>query len=476
MMRKSSLHLIRGLGFGFAFLAAFAGSFALAQPAASSAYRVKKNVREDVSGATLGFSLSAISYSSESAVDSSFQQKAEMKMRFKKDGMFFGDSRLTLGTFSEPQSMYYDLPEAYLGYGDKYNAMTAGRKHETLSFADSFFNFGLIQGHASTDNINFSEGGLTGAMVHYYSGSFGFKAAYMPIFIPNQGPSVKAEDGKIVSSNRWASQPPESFKFGEENKEIIYAIRDYNITDIVANSGYMATAFAGGSEKRPLLQLTYAYKPINELALMRDTFSDITTFKGYVYLTPVVLYHQVGAADLNIDFGKFKSTLSALADQPENKKAIELEAMQTLSPLSIISAYASYDMSTIGRKLEVYVAAAKVTGGEIKDVHADGREASFSFSTSRTQFKNPVRTGIKSDMFYIYNEAVNADVNFTYDQELKGSLLSMLFKYRIFKTGSINMGADLIGMQDDQASSTESNFLAQNRANDRIFGGLTYVF
>lgn len=475
-MHKSSFISIKQLGLGFAFIMAFTCLHALAEPLTASTYHIKKNLKEDNGGASLGFSLSAIGYSSESTVASSFQQQAEMNMRFKKDGMFFADSKLTLGTFSEPQSVYYDLPEAYVGYGDKYNALTVGRKHETLSFADSFFNLGLIQSHFSNDNINFSEGGLTGVMLHYYSGSFGFKAAYNPIFIPNQGPQVKAENGKIVSSNRWAPQPPEQFKFGDQNKEIVYAIREYNISDIILNSGYMGTVFLGGSQARPLLQLTYANQPVSELALSRDTFSDISTFKGYVYLTPVVLYHQVQAADLNIDMGNFKSTLSVLADTPTNKKAIELEAMQTLSPLNIISAYASMDMGSPAQRFEVYAAVAKVTGGEIKDVQANGKEASFSFASSRTLFKNPFRAGVKSDLFYLFNEAVNLDANFTYDQELKGSLLSVLFKYRAFKGGMLNLGADLIGTQNDNASDTDTNFLAQNKANDRVYGGLTYVF
>lgn len=480
-MRQHIRFLLNGLvmviaaGMTFPVMAQPATTSAV-QPSSTSTYRVKKNLREDAAGSTLGFSLSAIGYSSESSVDNSFQQKAEMNMRFKMDGSFFGDSRITLGTFSEPQSMYYDLPEAYLGYGDKYNAITAGRKHETLSFADSFFDLGLIQSHQTTDNINFSEGGLTGLMVHFYTGDFGFKAAYNPVFIPNQGPAVKAEDGKIVSSNRWAQKPPDQFKFGDQNKEIIYAIREYDISDIVLNSGVMGTVFFGGTQARPLLQLTYANQPVNELALSRDTFSDISTFKGYVYLTPVVLMHEVAAGDINLDSGKFKSTFSVITDNPTNKKAVELEAMQTLSPLTMVSVYAAYDMGSPGRELSVYAAAAKVQGGEIKDLQADGKESNISFATGRTQFKNPLRAGIKSDMFYIYNEAVNADVNVTYDQELKGSLLSMLVKYKLFKGGMINVGADLIGMQNDTTSESESNFLAQNKANDRVFGGLTYVF
>ena len=453
------------------------GLSAGAQPLNSSTFRIKKSVKNSEEfGARLGFGLSAINYSSTSLADNSFQQQAQIDMRFKKDGLFFSDSRIIIGTFSEPQSVYYAFPEAYVGYGDKFNAVTAGRKHENLSFADSFFNLGLIQPRFTNDNINFIEGGLTGITLHYFSDGLGFKAGYNPVFIPNQGPAVKAEDGKIISSNRWAPAPPDQFKFGDQNKEIVYAIRDYNISDIVMNSGYMATVYFGGDQQRPVFQFTYAQKPVNELALSRDTFGDIATFKGYVYLTPIVLTHEVQAADLNLDSGKFKSTISVIADKPANKEAIELEAMQTLSPLSIVSFYAALDLGAPEKNLEVYAAFANVSGGEIKDMDRSGKEATFSFASGRTQFKKPVRVGLKSDMFFIYNEAVQADVNFTYDQELKGSLMSMLFKFAATKSLSVNMGADLIGVENDEASETETNFLAQNKANDRVFAGLNYVF
>lgn len=428
--------------------------------------------------ARIDFDLTAISYAEESPNDSSFQQRAQIGLNFKKEGRVFSETDIRVGTFSEPKSLYYAFPEAYIGYGSREANMTLGRKKESLSFADSFFNLGLMQSHQSNDNIYFIEGGLTGLAGHYNGDGFGFAASYNPIFIPNQGPQTNVEDGRIVSSNRWSPSPPSKFKFGDDNKDINYAIRDYELTEIISSqSGYMVTAYIGSNPERPYLRVSYADKPVNEIVLSRDTYSDISTFEGYVYLNPTVITHQIGAADINLDYRNFKTTFSVISDSPVNKDAPDLEYIQTLSPVTVASAYAGLDLSAwMGKKLEIYGAAAVITGGEIKDINNQGQESTFAVASSRTLFKQPVRFGLKSEMFFIYNRALEADVNFTYDQKLKGSLLSAALKFAPTRNLKLNLGADVIGVESELPEDEQGNFLDQNKANDRFFAGVNYAF
>jgi hypothetical protein len=218
-----------------------------------------------------------------------------------------------------------------------------------------------------------------------------------------------------------------------------------------------------------------ANKPINELALSRDTFASISDFKGYVFLTPVVLRHQVFSADVNLDFSNLKSTISVIQDQPENRQAPDLEAIQTLSAMSAVSFYGSIDLEDLVRKkLEVYLSAASIQGGEIQDLTNDGKENLFTFAKSRSLYKKPVKLGVKSEMFFVYNEAVEADFNMTYDQEYKGSLMSIKLSYAPNKNMDFNAGADIIGVEGE--SEDTSNFLSKNQANDRMFLGARYAF
>ncbi|MEK6628048.1 MAG: hypothetical protein AABY53_05435 [Bdellovibrionota bacterium] len=447
-------------------------------PTAISVYKKTKKNNDEKSSATIEFDLKAISYAEASSVDSNSQQQVQIGFNYKKTGTFFSETNLILGSFSEPNSVYYAFPEAYVGYGSSKNNLTIGRKKENLSFVDSFFNLGLMQSNFTNDNINFLEGGLTGISGQLSQGGFGIIAAFMPIFIPNQGPQIKTEDGKAITSNRWAQQPPSKFRIGSEDKNINYVTRDYKLAELMSNSGYMLHLYAGqNNTQRNILTATYAKKPINQIALSRDTFSDISNFEGYVYLSPQVLFHEVQALDLNLDYENIKTTLSYLADQPQNKVAVGSDTIQTLNPLNISSFFISLDLSkSFGRKFEIYMGGASVSGGEIKDLNSQKQESATALAASRTLFKKPIRVGLKNELFFVANNAVETDLMMTYDQELKGSLLSVQIKYSPFKSTKLSLGADVIGVENELPSSLQGNYLDQNKANDRFFAGVNYAF
>jgi hypothetical protein len=388
----------------------------------------------------LKFDLAAISYSSSSPVDDGILQQFQVELDYKRKGDFSAGANFILGSFSTPQSLYYALPEGYISYGDKFTSFNFGRKIENLSQADTNFNLGLMQGFTTNDFINFNQNGLVTLSAHYNTASnVGFYVGYSPMFIPNQGPSVKA--------------------------------------DIVFNSGLIANFYVGEKRERPIFMATYAQKPINELALMRDTFADISTVQGNVFLTPVVLNHEVYSADLNLDSGILKTTFSYITDQPVNKKAPDPETIQTLSAVSVTALYAGLDLTEmLNRKLEIYVMAADISGGEIRDLNSQGQSGSFSFATARTQFKKPIRSGFKGEIATIYNRALKADLNLTYDQQLKGSLLSTKINYAASNNLSFNLAADIIGVENENVDGTQSNYLEQNQGNDRVSAGVGYAF
>ena len=97
-------------------------------------------------------------------------------------------------------------------------------------------------------------------------------------------------------------------------------------------------------------------------------------------------------------------------------------------------------------------------------------------AASRTLFKKPIRVGLKNELFFVANNAVETDLMMTYDQELKGSLLSVQIKYSPFKSTKLSLGADVIGVENELPSSLQGNYLDQNKANDRFFAGVNYAF
>lgn len=475
-MRFHSRHHSKCIAAIFALLM-LASVSAFAETTGTSIVKNKSKKDSEALKTIIELDLKAISYAEASIVDKNSQQQFQVGLSLKKQGTFFTESNLILGTFSEPGSVYYAFPQAFLGYGSADANLAFGRKKNNLSAADSVFNFALLQSGFSNDNINFVEGGLTGLHVHYFTGNFGLNAAFMPIFIPNQGPQTKIEDGRVISSNRWASSPPTTFKEGSQEKNINYAIRDYSLLETISNSGFMLQGYFGKNKARPVISATYAKKPVNEIALSRDMYQDISTAEGFVYLTPVVLSHEVQAIDINLDYENINTSFSYLADQPTNVVAKSPEAIQNLSPLSIISFYASLDLGEVlRRKMKIYTAIAAISGGEVRDLDSQGKESDVSIANSRTLYKMPLRFGVNGEAILLSNSAIETDIAMTYDQELKGSLLSVVMKYVAMKNLKVSLGADIIGTEGELPTSAKGNFLDQHKADDRFFAGVGYAF
>ena len=449
-----------------------------AAPSGTSVTQKRPSRKKPAEPPTVKFDASAIGYSSASPADNGSVQQFQAEMDLVKPGDLSGRFNMLVGAFNTESSFYYALPEAYLAYGDKYASLSGGRKIENFSAVDRIFNFGLFEGHQTNDMINFNRGGLVMLSAHYNTGSnSGFFIGYSPLFVPNQGPQITAKDGKIISGNRWAASPPKQFKFGDQNQEIIYAVSDFNLVDILMNTGIVANAYFGENRERPLLNLSFAKKPINDLVLSRDTFADISTFQGNVILTPHVLFHEIYAADMNLDFGILKTTLSYVQDTPTNKIAPELETIQNLEAIQVTSFYMGADLTRwFGQPVEIYAAAAQIAGGAIKDITSDGQPGSFSFSTSRTQYRRPLKAGVKGELMQISGRPLATDLSMIYDQELKGSLLSAKFRYAVNQNLNLSLAADIIGVESEIADGTQSNFLDQNQANDRISAGVGYAF
>ena len=437
-----------------------------------------EKINTDTPNLNLDVSLLGIDYLSTSEADSAFQQKAQVDLGYKNSIQFFdlGFSALA-GSFSLPHSSFFALPEAFLVISSNKhkNFLALGRKIQNFSFLDQQLNTGLYNPYFSNDFINYKTQGLVGVHTGLQNSIFGINAGYYPYYLPNQGPQVYAENGEIRTSNRWAQRPPARFQFGSQNKEIVYAIRDYDLKDIVNHSGYAVSTFLGFSDERPWMNASYSRKPISEIPLSRDTYGTAVNFSGQVKLSPVVTYSQTKSLDLNLDKSFFKSTLSYLEDQPENTVAVENETLQILEPLKIYGAWFSVDLSNwLGRSLISEVSYSEIYGGSIKDLLADGRPSLFTFSSQRTLFKKPLSFKIQTELFSIRNKPVVTSVKWTYDEFYKGSLLSGLVKYQALTKMNLNMGFDFLGVEDETANG--DHFLKSNQANSRVYGGLDYAF
>jgi hypothetical protein len=190
-----------------------------------------------------------------------------------------------------------------------------------------------------------------------------------------------------------------------------------------------------------------------------------------------VTYHEVKSADVNFDFKNIQTSFSYIEDRVQNKTAAENETLQNLKPLQVYGVYVAADLSPwVHRQLILSLAAAEMKGGDISDIDNQGKESILTFSTRRTQFKSPVTVGVASELVFVRSKPITSQVRWTYDRTFKGSLLSAQFGYEVLARMNLQLGADIVGVEQQLPEDASSNFLQENQANDRVYGGLTYVF
>lgn len=454
-------------------------SFELKQNA-SVAQLAKTNT--SVFKSALKFNLTGMNYFSDSSADQSFQQNINLDLDVKGSrGEFFYKTQAVMGLYSEVHSDYYAVPEVFIGYGQTQNyKLTVGREIFIFNELDQFSNLGLFNSYFSNDLINYKMQGLIGLHFLMHQGGWGIQAGINPIYLPNQGPQVHEKDGHITSTNRWAPRPPTEFQFNNENKPIQYAIRNYSFSEIIFHPGETFSFFYGDSPQRPLVKLSYAYKPVNEIALSRENYGDTNkNMDVHVNLSPVVTYQTIKSVDFNLQpTNAVSTTLSYIDEQPYNQEANEYETRQWLNPMKIYGITSAIDLQNfLNNPIHLILGYSIVEGGTIQDL-TQGREPGlFTFSKYRTQFQHPLTIGLQSEnQFFKLKKATVTNVKWTYDQKVKGSLFSLNISQEAFDQVRMNVGCDILGVRDINDEVSVDSFLSKNQSHDRIFGGLEYVY
>ncbi len=443
-------------------------------------------VGEKKSNHELNVSLNGQAYfeSSEEAEAAEQIYQLQHKYLYEKNNQKI-QTHFIFGGYTKKQFFYGAVPELYYQVIQPDNSSKnpnlhvnqtyiIGRKIIESSRIDQMFNLGLMNPTLTQDFITYQQQGLTGFHQGIDSKMWGIQLGFLPLYLPNQGPSVKEINGKIEGSNRWVKKPPAQFAFNDSNKEIIYSVKYDEVSKLIFTPGALAQIRIGQMDQQLHLISTFSKRPMNEPILERETFADLDVV-GKVNLIPNVIYDDLVTTDLRYQNTNFKMAASYISDRPENKTARSFYSIQNLQPIHGYSVVAEYKLPAYKTKsILVGFGIAEFSGGEITDINDDGSENIFTFSKNRLQYKKPLQFYVRADVFSVAGRMAQADIKWLYDREQKGTLLSTQIRVPALKALNANLGFDILGTQEQKTE--DYGFLQQFQANDRVYGGLEYVF
>jgi hypothetical protein len=383
---------------------------------------------------------------------------------------------IAAGTFFSAAQSNFFVNEAYASYKTEPVKVYAGRKKEDWSEMDHRWQLGLWQPRQAIDTLRPEEQGLVGVFLDHSTDNFQFLAYGSPIFIPSMGPNVRNENGSLVSDSRWYRTPSSEYNFNNRVNSISYSLDIGDEERLAMNAGGALMSRVGNKEQGAWMVLSAGYKPVNDLILSRKIIKAASQDKVDVTVSPEVTHHAIGSVDIGYSFDDVRVSASYLEDHPDTKLPDPDWAIQKVLPLKAYSAAVDFSMDNMffSRSLAFEFSYLKVDGGGIVDILNDGSRDDLTLFDSRMQFTNAVSAQVEGQLALLFRRPLVTRLKYLYDYDQKGSLINAEFLYYPSQKWALVMGADVLGVEDENYR--PDSFLNEFRANDRVYGGMTYVF
>lgn len=390
------------------------------------------------------------------------------------------------GAFEAQDEFYLGVPELYVQprkIAPGFN-LTIGRQKRQWSRLDEEFNLGVWQPQLRWDYLAPKQQGLTGVFFDWsLSSNLRFSFFTSPLFIPDQGPQYRLRDGQFSSSNRWFVQPTSRVQlFSNSNfateAPLYFEVAKTPEEDIFMHSsfGFSMNYQSGGSLWS---QVSYAYKPRNQIHLGIEPVGRLNAsglpLEVTAVIHPRVINHNVLTWETGFDRVDDRGWVSLTGDIPQRSGFPEAYAEAELNSTVIAGfAYQHYVRPFIGVPSWLEYSYMRVfefrhTGD--KGLVADEEVRS---SLDRYPYAEVAAVDWRLLMKQTQNNRLHWRNRYTYSFPERGGWLSTSIEWA---RGPMTwqMGADILGSGVDP-NSREAGLFSRYRANDRVFGGMSYVF
>lgn len=346
-----------------------------------------------------------------------------------------------------------------------------GRKRSSWSGLDAGWKLGLWEPVYRIDALNPHTQGLTGLFVNFKTSNWNLEIFGTPFFLPDHGPQMETRNGQFVREHPWVQYPPSEVYIKDVPTEARYQIDKPSIPDVIVNTGYgMNLQWGQPDHEGWSARAAWSSKPMNQLLLGFDGNLKLAEQDHLdIKIHPEVGFHRLASLDGFYRSENWAMSVGLIDEQPQ-AQAFDLPwTYQNFSP----SQYAAAGFDFFTESFRWGVGYLQRSGGELL---ARGPRAGSAGGVLPERFL--FRKLVKTEIVY------NAPLRGRWSYELAGewrreidegseifsgqsSLLMGPF-WRVF------MGFDLL--QSENRIPNKADFIESYLMNDRVYGGLQYVF
>jgi hypothetical protein len=379
------------------------------------------------------------------------------------------------GLAGEKTENYFILPQAFVTRKFSEGAkVTIGRRVMTWSAMDDYWQLGDVQPLFRWDAARPEVQGITGVVVELKpTDYFQIDVFGSPLFIPTQGPSFSASEGKLTSGNPWFSPPVDNLNVSGQPYDLIFSVKTPDVSDIVFKPNWGISTTLKTPNEEFLVRAGYFSKQRNDLALPFEATLNLSNYTADVTVHPRTAEHRLATLDLAYKGQTWGFIVSGLRESdvkfdveepnwiyPAFSDQYKVAAMLNMQ----LSAFHTFEIGGL-RTFDNEIAVQGLGTGFKLDI--------YSF---RNQYDNTVDLRLSSVFApRPHGFLFQTKLRYAYDYKVETSLVSADLNYNPLAYLTCFARMDLFGGARD-VSDTYNNLLVNYLDNDRFQIGVKYVF
>lgn len=409
----------------------------------------------------------------------------DLNLEYKSQKFTYKFNPVGEGAFESPDELYFGVPEIYVAPRNVAPGLdvTVGRQKRRWSHLDEEFDIGIWQPQLRWDYLAPQQQGLIGVFFDYQmTPAFTLTFFTSPLAIPDQGPQFQVRDGQFESSNRWFVQPQSRVELFQGTSFSSDAPLNFELDrpseeEMVMHSS-IGLGLAYQDKSSPFwAHFNYAYKPRNQIHLGIEC-ANCADLSGPLEITALVhtkiVKHHVATIETGYERVDDAAWFSLSADIPNDSGYPDAYAEAALDPMMIGGfAYQHYLRGPFGPS---WIKGSYMRAVELKSSNQSGLVSSDQVESSldRYPYTEVMALDFKTTLLQKYRSQVRLSTRYSYDLPEKGGWLSVAGEW-LKGPMTFMIGMDILGADVD-SDSQDAGMFSRYRANDRVFGGMTYVF
>jgi hypothetical protein len=267
-------------------------------------------------------------------------------------------------------------------------------------------------------------------------------------------------------------------EIGNTASSIVYEVEEPEVRDVVLNESYALKLEWRPEKLGPFFSGAWTHKPMNQFHLGIDISNSLRTDRGdelTPVIHPVLVKHDLLTFEAGFDQRDYKFFVShtiekiknpGLPDSWEQTKLMDAEyqGLGIRHLADIPFARSSEILWMFARRKEL--------GGRLSATRIEGN---IEASTQRMAFREWAQLSWITDEPVLKGKRLKSEVSYRYSSSDQGQWLSMDSTLVWNKRWSFYVSADILGAKDNVDLRQES-FISLYKNNDRIEGGMIYVF